>query len=790
MNRVLNNSVSSLLDSLLDQQEQSWRRGDRSSVESLLQVSSLPASSDAILDLIYNEIVLREELGERPTLEEYASRYPELREDLQLHFDVHRVLQEQMLGETAHLNDTEISSDSIPLPSETGPTLADYDIIAELGRGGMGVVYKARHRKLDRFVALKMIDHERTPSPRALARFRAEAETIARMQHPNIVQIFEIGQDKGFPFLALELAEKGTLAQRLQELPYTPQAAAELIETLARSIHHAHEHRIIHRDLKPANVLFTRDGVPKITDFGLAKLLGDDLEVPRDATRSGEPIGTPRYMSPEQAAGRTKDLSPATDVYALGTILYECLTGQVPFVSSSALETMDKIRCDEPTSLRKLQRAVPRDLETICLKCLQKQSAKRYSSALELADDLRRFLDGMPIQACPTPRWRHIAMWSRRRPTVATLIAVSIAAFFATTIILGVQWHEEQKRVAALRDEVGVLMKEGREAVELRDNRTAQARFLRAWSLVLAEPDLHDQVAHVSGWLDHSRRDAEQQRWKLRQPPLLFDERRDEAFLQSVILDPQRKESVPAAREAIQAALGFTIENDPAWDLEREHLVLLDVNLLLREGEPAQALAIMDQTKRISSRTWHDQRAVCLERLNRPAEAEQARRRAEEFPPDAIFQILLSGIDRLWTRDIRKALSDFDRVLTLDPNHFVARFFLGVCYLHLQQPSEAKIALTACIAQRPRFAWNYLFRGEAYLQSKDHLAAAQDFQIASEMSLPETSQRVLERQLLKLGESLTALPRAEQDELWNEKIQTESGLVRLRDIVTFQHLQR
>jgi len=269
--------------------------------------------------------------------------------------------------------------------NDHGTDLADYEILSVLGQGGMGIVYKARHRRLKRLVALKMFQPGRFPSERELARFRTEAETVARLQHPNIVQIFEVGQANGLPFLALELAENGTLAQKLQNLPFAPRAAAELVEILARAIQHAHEQHIIHRDLKPANVLFARDGTAKITDFGLAKVLEHDLDG-RDATRSGEPIGTPRYMAPEQAAGQGDQIGPATDVYALGTLLYEALTGQVPFVSASVVETMQKIRQDEPLPPRRLQPSIPRDLETICLNCLHKAPQRRYASALALGE--------------------------------------------------------------------------------------------------------------------------------------------------------------------------------------------------------------------------------------------------------------------------------------------------------------------------------------------------------------------------------------------------------------------
>jgi serine/threonine protein kinase len=215
-----------------------------------------------------------------------------------------------------------------------------YEIMGELGRGGMGVVFKARQVRLERLVALKMIKAGAGAGPEQVARFRAEAEAVARLQHPNIVQIHEVGEHRGHPFFSLEFVEGGSLAQRIAGAPFAARAAAELVETLARAVHFAHERGIIHRDLKPSNVLLTPDGAPKITDFGLAKQLGDDA----GQTLSGVILGTPSYMAPEQAGGRNQEIGPATDVYALGAILYELLTGRPPFRASSALDTLEQVQ--------------------------------------------------------------------------------------------------------------------------------------------------------------------------------------------------------------------------------------------------------------------------------------------------------------------------------------------------------------------------------------------------------------------------------------------------------------
>jgi hypothetical protein len=270
-----------------------------------------------------------------------------------------------------------------------------YEILGPLGSGGMGIVYHARQVPLDRPVALKMILAGAHAGRHQLARFRFEAEAIARLQHPHIVQVFEAGERDGWPYLAMEYVDGGSLAQKLNGTPLPPHQGAQLVESLARAVSYAHQRGIIHCDLKPANVLLTEDGTPKITDFGLARRLDGEAGL----TQSGSIRGTPSYMAPEQAEGRAKDIGPATDVYALGAVLYELLTGRPPFRAATVLETLDQVRSRPPLSPRCLQPRLPRHLEVICLTCLQKDPRQRYPSAGALAEDLRRFRGGEPIQA-------------------------------------------------------------------------------------------------------------------------------------------------------------------------------------------------------------------------------------------------------------------------------------------------------------------------------------------------------------------------------------------------------
>ena len=348
------------------------------------------------------------------------------------------------------------------------PTLAGYEILGELGRGSMGVVYRARQLSLNRVVALKMILAGFHAGRQEVARFRMEAEAAARLQHPNIVQIHEVGEAEGRPFFSLEYVEGGSLAERLQGTPLAPRQAAQLVETLARAVHQAHLQGIVHRDLKPANVLLTSDGRPKITDFGLAKRLGDASS----QTASGAVMGTPSYMAPEQAGGRTQEIGPATDVYALGTILYELLTGRPPFKAASLLETVRQVVEDEPARPTELQSRTPRDLETITLKCLEKAPARRYASAQALAEDLARFLSGEPILARPTPAWERALKWTRRRPTAAALIGVTVAALLS---LLAGGWYFTQQ----LQDERVRAEAERDGAQKERDRAREQADYAR-----------------------------------------------------------------------------------------------------------------------------------------------------------------------------------------------------------------------------------------------------------------------------------------------------------------------
>jgi serine/threonine protein kinase/tetratricopeptide (TPR) repeat protein len=683
---------------LLDDQNRRWRAGDCAPVEDYLEFAPwLRSDPESLLDLIYNEVRLRDEAGTAPDPEEYYQRFPELAEALAVQFEVHRAMQPgQVLDETAP-----------PSPAPL-PIIQGYEVLGELGRGAMGVVYKARHLRLNRPVALKMILAGPHAGPKERVRFETEARAVARLQHPHIVQIHEIGEQDGRPFVCLELVAGGSLAQRLAGRPLSPRPAAELAELLARAVHYAHEQQIVHRDLKPANVLLARsdarrgvrlvrdDGEvyvePKVTDFGLAKLLDHEPAAAPSHYPTAGPVGTPPYMAPEQASrsrsnayGRAAGGGRATDVYALGAILYECLTGRPPFLAATVYETLRQVVALEPVPARRLQPQVPRDLETICLACLRKEPQRRYATALDLADDLRRFLDGKPIRQRPPAPWEPTLKWAKRRPAAA------------------------------------------------------------AW-VVLAAAALAGLAAGGLYYLDHRHEWARQHaldRYRR------FTHSRNEALFQGTLftaarVTPEDRAVVDsrATREAVLAALavaGVAVGGDggPSADAdltaaERSDLTTSCYELLLilsetadspapgrtpeeQRQQAAEALRILDRAGRLGPPTpaFHLSRARLLARQGDEPGAAAERRRAEALRPVSAGDFYLTGVEQYQAGDAAGAVGSFRAALRLQPNHFEAQCFLAICSLNAGRAGEAQAALTACIGQRPDFAWPYLLRGFA-----------------------------------------------------------------------------
>ncbi len=443
-------------------QTEDWRAGRPRPAEDYLAAEEGLSEEDALV-IVAGELLLRWGRGERPDLADYQRRFPHLAADLADQFDL-----------AAGLADTYRAGP--PPPGHGAPAVPGFEIQAEVGRGAFGVVYRAVQAGLGRTVALKMLREGAPGDHDQLARFRREAETVARLRHPNVVAVYEVGEAAGRAYFALEYAEGGSLAERLAGTTLPAREAAGLIEALSRAVEAAHRCGVVHRDLKPGNVLLQlREGsgaagapaqlplsafVAKVADFGLARR----LDLPSGATATGHVLGTPSYMAPEQAEGK-KDVGPPADVYALGAVLYECLTGRPPFKAESVLEVLLQVRTMEPIPPRRLQPKVPRDLETICLKCLQKDPARRYTSAAALADDLRRYLDGRPIVARPIGPAGRLARWCRRRPAVAGLLAASLLLLAGGVGGVVWQWRRAERHLA--------------EANEQRDRATENFRLAR-----------------------------------------------------------------------------------------------------------------------------------------------------------------------------------------------------------------------------------------------------------------------------------------------------------------------
>jgi WD40 repeat protein len=413
--------------------------------------STNPSSRERRLELVLAEYLQAREAGRTPDKAELLRRHPDLAGDLTAFFANQAEL--CRLGEalgrptpptsdvaTVGLTDTTLNEEGLLRLGSFG----DYEIVEEIARGGMGVVFRARQVSLGRPVAIKMILAGQLASEADQQRFRTEAQAAANLDHPNIVAIYEVGEHQGQPYFSMPLVEGGSLTRWIERCgPHgaaTPQhqaEAARLLAAVARAVHHAHQHRILHRDLKPANILLDGHGEPHVTDFGLAKRVEGDSKV----TQTGSIVGTPSYMAPEQAAGR-KDLTTAADVWSLGAVLYEMLTGRPPFRGGNPLETLLDVLGKDPAPPRSLNPAVDGDLATIALKCLDKDSARRYGSAEALAEDLERFLAGEPIHARPAGSLERAAKWARRRPAIACLSTAVVLVSALGVAGITQQWHQ------------------------------------------------------------------------------------------------------------------------------------------------------------------------------------------------------------------------------------------------------------------------------------------------------------------------------------------------------------
>src|SRR6266850_1150161 len=385
--------------------------------------------------------LLEEALDSKRTPEEVCEDSPELLWEVRERWERCQDVEAQIEAMFPTTGSAKILKRCLHLPT-TLPVIPGYHIETVLGRGGMGVVYKARHLKLNRSVAIKMILCGELAASEELTSLMREAQAVAGLTHANIVQVHDVGDLDGLPYFTMEFIQGGTLAQKLGGVPQPAREAASMMVLLARAVHAAHQGAVVHRDLKPSNILLTSDGTPKITDFGLARRLETGTAVSIKAAK----VGTPSYMAPEQAMGKVGAFCPSVDIYSLGAILYEMLTGRPPFKAETASETQRQLIAEEPVPPQRLNRKVPCDLQTICLKCLRKDPARRYPSTAALAEDLTRFLGGRPIQARP-PSWAgHVWRWVRREPAAAALVATALAVVL---LALGAAFLLERQRANA-----------------------------------------------------------------------------------------------------------------------------------------------------------------------------------------------------------------------------------------------------------------------------------------------------------------------------------------------------
>jgi tetratricopeptide (TPR) repeat protein len=419
-----------LLDVALEDLRRRWQLGERGLAAAYSERYPALRTPEAVAALLYLEFVLRSEAGEDASFDGYLGQFPQYAVPLRRLRQADELLGKALFPPAA--------------PALHGRRVGDYELLEEIGRGGMGVVYRARQVSLGRIVAVKMILGGALGPAADGRRLRNEAEAAARLQHPGIVAIHEVGEWEGQPFFSMDYVEGTTLAALIREHPLPAARASGYVEAIARAVHHAHESGVLHRDLKPSNVLIGADDQPRVTDFGLARQVQADQRL----TGTGELLGTPSYIPPEQASDKYGAAGPASDVYALGAVLYELLTGRPPFQAETAIDTLLLVLHNEPVSPRRLNPRVPRDLETVCLKCLRKDPGQRYPTAAALAEDLGRFQRGEPVRARPVGAAARAWRWCRRNRAVAALLAGLFLVLTAGLVVSLSEWRRANQEAA------------------------------------------------------------------------------------------------------------------------------------------------------------------------------------------------------------------------------------------------------------------------------------------------------------------------------------------------------
>lgn len=626
-------------------------------------------------------------LDAKCTPEEACRECPDLLPAVRAELNQVRLLQDELAAIFPSRVDSDSASDAgVRIAARTLPDLPGYDHVELIGSGGMGVVYKTRQVALNRVVAIKMLLARGYSSPSQLERFRREAAAVAALRHPNIVQVYDAGEHDGFPFFAMEYVEGGNLAQTLVGMPQPAGKAAEMLATLARAIHTAHVNGTVHRDLKPANILCTSDGTLKITDFGLARNLGETERTL--LTLEGTPLGTPSYMPPEQALGR-HELGPAVDIYALGAILYEMSTGRAPFRGESPMETQRQVISEDPVPPSRLNPRTPRDLQTICLKCLEKAPQHRYATALALAEDLDCFLRGEPIAARPVSPPERLVRWFRRKPAAAALTGATVVVGLLALALLVGSLHASQKRAATAL----ALQSDLREIAELKSTRDwdkiavvlarAEGRLAEGGS-----PEFRRDIDHAASDLKLARR--------------LDDIRKNRAPLHGGIRDEAAGDR---AYEAAFRDSNLGVDDSPKDVAERIRASLLRSTLV--EALDDWAVCAID-----TRRAWCLKVAQELDpgpdgwghRLRDPNAWQDHAALAElaaAAPLDLLpVPLLVAVAERL--QDLGGDAIEFLKRLDREhPGDFGVNFRLGFALMTKQRPAEAVGYYRAALAIRP-----------------------------------------------------------------------------------------
>jgi serine/threonine protein kinase/predicted Zn-dependent protease len=640
-----------------------------------------------------------------------------------------------------------------------------YEILEELGRGGMGVVYKARQKGLNRLTALKMVLAGVHAGDERLARFQIEAEAVAHLRHPHIVQIYEVGEQDGLPFFSLEYVDGGSLAEKLDGKPRPPIDAAIIVEKLARAMAAAHQEGIIHRDLKPANVLLMKSGEPKITDFGLAKRLESDSS----QTRSGTLMGTPSYMAPEQARGDVHAMGPLSDQYSLGAILYEALTGRPPFQGTTMLETLEQVRSQEPVPPSRLQPKIPRDIETICLKCLQKDPKRRYATTIALAEDLERFINRRPIEARPVTFMEKGWRWCRRNPRVAGLYAAVGGLAAAIAVAAG-----------------SIALRSARDAELIEQTRRNQLARIALATRTMAEGDPHrafdivdfvDPIVRSRPALADVRDRVERLRGRIElfnALMKLIDESRYYAYIKtSGKTDPAAAAKCDEMvqlydeieRGSRRGAVGLPDLDDKHKQLFKEDVFdgLLAAAIVAwdagfesaKAGEKniesgRRALALLDKAERILPET----KALYVRRGGIREQIGDAKGAAADFARAAAIPVVTpvdlyyhAFADTLRAREeakkknrsvaivtdyFQKAESGYAAMLRERPESFWGYFMWAQQHAELGDPMVALVGYTTCVRIAPDRPWPYHDRGVVFKALKQYEPAIRDFAAAIE----------------------------------------------------------